>query len=151
MPNLSYLRLGNSPSGPNRDYQGHYPIFFSIKCLSLLSGRTIDSLPTNRRQFTANIADKDHPDKGPHNISWWKNPGDSSINVLLQRETLLNSLYCALRYTTNLCSVAHRLTCFEIADDWLVLDLLHFLGLYSASFWFPWSPAITQPFIPTRF
>ena len=55
--------------GPNRDYQGHYPIFFSIKCLSLLSGRTIDSLPTNRRQFTANIADKDHPDKGPHNIS----------------------------------------------------------------------------------
>ena len=56
--------------GPKRDYQGHYPIFFSTKCLSLLSGRTIDSLPTNRRQFTANIADKDHPDKGPHNITF---------------------------------------------------------------------------------
>ena len=52
--------------GPIRDYQGHYPIFFSIKCLSLLSGRTIDYLPTNRRQFTANIADKDHPRKTPN-------------------------------------------------------------------------------------
>ena len=52
--------------GPKRDYQGHYPILFSIKCLSLLSGRTIDSLPTNRRQFTANIADKDHPRKTPN-------------------------------------------------------------------------------------
>ena len=65
MPNLSYLRLGNYPCGPKRDYQGHYPILFSIKCLSLLSGRTIDSLTTNRRQFTTNIADKDHTDKGP--------------------------------------------------------------------------------------
>ena len=51
-------------------------MFFSIKCLSLLSGRTIDSLPTNRRQFTANIADKDHTDKGPQKIILLDRDGD---------------------------------------------------------------------------
>ena len=122
MPNLSYLRLGNSPCGPKRDYQGHYPIFFSIKCLSLLSGRTIDSLPTNRRRFTANIADKDHPDKGPHhNISWWKDPGDFSINVLLQRETLLYPLDCGLRITCDECCMSDWFSWPETPDDRLIL------------------------------
>ena len=33
------------------------------------------------------------------------------------RECLLYALYCALGDSCYLCSVAHRLTCFEIADD----------------------------------
>ena len=149
MPNLSYLRLGNSPCGPKRDYQGHYPIFFSIKCLSLLSGRTIDSLPTNRRRFTANIADKDHPDKGPHhNISWWKDPGDFSINVLLQRETLLYPLDCGLRITCDECCMPYRFPRPETPDDRLVLWCKLCFILDSCTLWFSYLSSIPDILVP---
>ena len=122
MPNLSYLRLGNSPCGPNRDYLGHYPIFFSIKCLPVDHQSLNDTLPTHRRQLSANIADSDHPDKGPQKIilmdRGWGFDLDSVVMMAWSdREGLLYALYGALGDSRYLCSVAHRLTCFEIADD----------------------------------
>lgn len=107
---------------PVRDQSRVFFIVFSIKCLPVDHQSLNDTLPTHRRQLSANIADSDHPDKGPQKIilmdRGWGFDLDSVVMMAWSyREGLLYALYCALGDSCYLCSVAHRLTCFEIADD----------------------------------
>lgn len=84
----------------------------SIKCLPVDHQSLNDTLPTHRRQLSANIADKDHPDKGPQMIILmdrvWGFDLDSVVMVTESYpEGLLYALYCALGDSCYLRCIAH--------------------------------------------